>query len=121
MPPREEESQATLPPQPLTPPSVAPAGTPASSATPFISDDIGLAARRIAARQFRVEIENVILRGVKPVQWPDRSLGCLGPSDEPVSGSLPGYLAVVEISGKSFAVHMDAQGRGIVCPEKLGD
>lgn len=72
------------------------------------------AAQRIAARFFKVERDQAIVRGVKAVVWPDSGLGC-----SPVGGrkpvATPGYLAMVEVAGQVYAVHMTANGRGLVC------
>lgn len=107
VPPREDPTPAE--PQPET------IGQPAAPATA----EAGLeraksAAERIAARFFKVERDQATVRGVKAVVWPDAGLGC-GPVGGRKSVATPGYLAMVEVGGQVYAVHMTANGRGLVC------
>lgn len=96
-------------------------GMPAATAT----SEAGLqrarrAAQRIAARFFKIEASAVAVRGVKTVIWPDSSLAC-GPLAGQRPVSTPGYLAMVEVAGQVYAVHMTERGRGIVCLEPASE
>lgn len=75
-------------------------------------------ARAIAAEALAVDAEAVSVLEVEPVDWNDSSLGC------PQSGYMyaqvitPGFRATVEVEGEVHRVHLDAQGRGLLCPEQ---
>lgn len=107
VPPREDPTPAE--PQPET------IGQPAAPATAQAGlERAQSAAQRIAARSLKVERDQVIVRGVKAVVWPDSGLGC-GPVGGRRPVATPGYLAMVEVAGQVYAVHMAANGRGLVC------
>ncbi len=107
VPPREDPTPAE--PQPET------IGQPAAPATAQAGlERAQSAAQRIASRFLKVERDQVIVRGVKAVVWPDSGLGC-GPVGGRKPVATPGYLAMVEAAGQVYAVHMAADGRGLVC------
>ena len=94
-----------------------PAEQPASS--PNIPAELQPMAERaagIAASTFHVKPEEVIVHDIKAVKWSDSSLGCPEEGMMYTQKETPGYLATVEVSGATHAVHMNEQGQGLVCP-----
>lgn len=56
------------------------------------------------------------MRSIKAVVWQDAGLGCW-PNDGRPPASTPGYLAMVEVAGQIYEVHMAESGRGLICPQ----
>lgn len=112
MPPRDDPQYPEPPPQSLDPLAPGDALAPAQ----VVSDQTKLAARRIAAEHSGVTVDEALLRGIKAVEWPDLTLGCVSGTPRSDSGPVAGYFATVEIDGEVIAVHMNANGFGRVCP-----
>lgn len=68
------------------------------------------------ARQTGVAAEEIMLKHIEPVTWPDASLGC------PKKGRLyaqvltPGYRLVLSDGITDFEYHTDGHGRAVLCP-----
>ena len=94
-----------------------PAEPPAAS--PNIPAELQPMAERaigIAASTFHVKPEEITVLSIQPVTWANSSLGCPQEGQMYLQEEMPGYLATVEISGKTHSVHMNEKGQGVVCP-----
>lgn len=73
------------------------------------------AAIEIAAADLRIPAAEIQVTAVEAVDWNDSSLGC------PRSGMMyaqvitPGYRVTVLAGGKTYQVHMDTNGYGLIC------
>ncbi len=86
--------------------------TPAADSLPQAHD----AARQIAANDLGVSLDDVAVDNLEAVDWNDASLGCPQPGYMYIQVVTPGYKATVTVAGKSYQVHMDAKGYGLICP-----
>ena len=102
-----------------TPAPSLPAAMPAPTdpADPNI-DPNEASARDIAAAAIGVAAVAVTVVEIVPMDWNDSSLGCPQPGYLYAQVITPGYKATVEISSKTYFVHMDASGQGILCTEE---
>jgi hypothetical protein len=97
--------------QPTEKPATAPAPNIPAELQPIAEKAIGL-----AASTFHVKPEEVQLLSIEAVQWGDTSLGCPQEGQMYAQQLTSGYLATVDVGGKTHAVHMNEQGQGVVCP-----
>ena len=63
------------------------------------------------AGQLGIAAEEITVRSVEAVEWPDASLGCPQPGMMYAQVITPGYRIVLEVDGKSYEYHTG--GRGI--------
>ena len=63
-----------------------------------------------------MDVADVKVLTVEPVAWSDASLGCPQEGYMYAQVVTPGYKATVEVAGEVYQVHMDDQGRGLICP-----
>ena len=85
------------------------AGTPGASGdtawlTAAIADDLGAPP------------ETVQVVSMEPRNWPDTSLGCPQPDMLYAQVVTPGYLVLVDVSGKRIEYHTDERGTVVRCP-----
>ncbi len=77
------------------------------------------AVQEVTAEALNVDPESVTVLEMEEVVWSDSSLGCPQPGMMYAQVITPGYKATVEVDGETYDVHMDANGRGVVCmPDK---
>jgi hypothetical protein len=73
------------------------------------------AARDEAAKALGVPPEQVRVETVESVQWRDASLGCAEPGKTFAQVLTPGLRIVVSSAGQRHEVHVDGDGRAVVC------
>jgi hypothetical protein len=73
------------------------------------------AARTEGAKALGVPPNQVTVESVEPVQWKDASLGCADPSQVFPQVVTPGTRVVVSAAGQRREVHVDSNGRMVVC------
>ncbi len=73
-------------------------------------------ARKDLAGRLGVEPREVQLLSMKPITWPDRSLGCPSPdgSREPVPTK--GFVLTLKARDKEYTYHADTE-RAVACPK----
>ncbi|HEY52947.1 MAG TPA: hypothetical protein G4N94_05785 [Caldilineae bacterium] len=76
------------------------------------------AVQQVAADALNVDPESVTVLKMEEVDWPDASLGCPQPGMMYAQVITPGYKATVEVDGKTYDVHMNANGKGVICSPK---
>jgi len=74
-------------------------------------------AREILADELKIDPEDVTIVEVKRVTWRDGSLGCPKPGMMYTQVITPGFKVTAEVDGKTYSIHMDERGNGLVCPE----
>jgi hypothetical protein len=73
------------------------------------------AARDEAAKALGVPPNQVNIETVEPVQWRDASLGCAEPGKVFAQVITPGLRIVASAAGQRREVHVDGDGRMVVC------
>jgi len=96
------------------PPPPPTAEAPAAKAPTSIEQS----TQEVAAEALNVAPETITVLEVEEVVWSDASLGCPQPGIMYAQVITPGYKATVEVEGETYDVHLDANGRGIVCSSK---
>jgi len=74
------------------------------------------AAKADLAQRLGVLEEEIQVRSVAPVLWPDTSLGCPEPSTMYAQVVTPGHIILLEVDGETYRYHTDAAGWAILCP-----
>lgn len=74
------------------------------------------AAIALFAAQAGLQPDQVQLRQVERVTWPDGSLGCPQPGQMYAQMLVEGYRVALEGAGQSAEVHTDLRGRAVTCP-----
>lgn len=59
-------------------------------------------------------VTDIVVDSVRPVQWPDSSIGCPQPDQAYLQVITPGHKISLRVDGKSYTVH-EANGRAFVC------
>ena len=100
--------------------TMSPQGTDGASAGP--SDAAGqamvvIAKERLAGR-LDVDVEEITLVKVQPVEWRDASLGCPKPGVDYIQVLTPGYLIKLEAAGSEYEYHTDDAQRVVTCAGK---
>lgn len=106
---------------PSSSPTSHPAETPAGNAMPVatVSPDlqpIAEKAQAILTQTLKVDPDAVTILSVQRVQWSDASLGCPQPGMMYAQAITPGYLVQAEVDGQTHEVHLNQQGKGLLCP-----
>ncbi len=93
--------------------------TPASAPGPDIPaeyQEIANEAIRLVASELGVSPDDVTVLSVEPVTWSDASLGCPEPGMMYAQVITPGFLVTTQVQGETHRVHLNEQGKGVVCP-----
>lgn len=59
---------------------------------------------------------DIVIEQVKPIEWPDATLGCPKPGMDFSPVVTPGYIIALEMEGKTYNYHTDDVDRVILCP-----
>ncbi len=94
-----------------TEPRGSQAVSPAQRDLPAVAAAIALFAAQAGLRPDQVQ-----LRLVERVTWPDGSLGCPQPGQMYAQMLVEGYRVELEGAGQSAEVHTDLRGRAVTCP-----
>ncbi|MDQ3856177.1 MAG: hypothetical protein M3281_07270 [Chloroflexota bacterium] len=95
----------------VSPGDGAPVGTPATVSP----DRIESAAIEILARQLGVDPSGISVSSVVPKEWSNSALGCPEPGKAYAEVLSPGFLVRLASGGRTYEVHTDAVGKGLVC------
>jgi hypothetical protein len=108
--PTEEEEQ------PMAVPT-----TPSGETTPAGSqaETMVAAARAGLAQRLDVPEQQIVVKSVEAVQWPDASLGCPQPGMMYAQVIIPGFRVVLEVEGQTYEVHTDTAGTVALCEEEV--
>jgi CO/xanthine dehydrogenase Mo-binding subunit len=71
-------------------------------------------ARQALAEELGISIEQIRVRTVVAVEWPDASLGCPKKGQQYLQVVTPGYRVLLEADGRTYAVHV-AGNRAVTC------
>jgi len=74
---------------------------------------VDLAKADLAERK-GIEKEQIEVESVKPVEWPDASLGCPEPGMMYAQVITPGYQILLSHDGETYRYHTDARGNRVV-------
>jgi len=96
------------------PNAAEPTSVPSLAGTPTASADAAPVIAAIAA-DLGVSPESVQVITIEPRDWPDSSLGCPQPDMLYAQVITPGYLVLVEVSGKRMEYHTDKLGTVVRC------
>lgn len=103
-------------------PGLVPTPLPAEgSNAPFDEDSkrmLGLAQQALAKDQ-GIDVADITLVNIQPVEWNDGSLGCPQPGANYLQVITPGYLITLEAQGQRYDYHTDQRGRAVRCDRKL--
>jgi hypothetical protein len=69
------------------------------------------------ARRLELPISEILLISVEAVDWPDTSLGCPQPGMAYAQVITPGYLIVLEATGKAYEYHTDEDSSVVLCQQ----
>jgi hypothetical protein len=97
-------------------PSLAPIRTPTRPTGMMGNDDLPAAVESALAafsRSLDASLSEVELISYEEVTWPDSCLGLGGPDEMCLQALTPGYRIVLEVDGRTYEVHTDAQGASI--------
>ena len=97
--------------QPSSPPASAPAPE-----IPAEYQKIAEDAVNIVKSTLHVPADEVTVLSVQQVTWGDSSLGCPEPDQMYAQTATPGYLVTTQVSDQTQSVHMNENGKGLVCP-----
>lgn len=78
-------------------------------------DMVQLAVKDLSKRLDIAENE-IFVEQVKPIEWPDATLGCPKPGMDFSPMLTPGYIITLEVDGKEYVYHTDDVDRVILCP-----
>jgi hypothetical protein len=81
------------------------AGAPAQANIPDEAQEVVATTRLDLAEQLGVSVEGIEVIDVKPVDWPDSSLGCPKPDLMYAQTITPGYQVVLESGGEQYVYH----------------
>ena len=79
-------------------------------------DAIGVAVATLA-RQLNSAAEEISVAEVRPVTWPDSSLGCPKPGMMYTQVLTPGYQIKLVRADKEYIMHTDRGHRAVQCPD----
>ena len=68
------------------------------------------------AQRTGIAAEDIAVRDVRAVTWPDTSMGCPQPDMMYAQVLTSGYQATVEVDGETYDLRMDTKGNGFICP-----
>jgi hypothetical protein len=88
---------------------------PPAAGTPVASGETASVIAAIA-QDLGVPPETVQVVSIEPRNWPDSSLGCPQPDMLYAQVVTPGYLVLVDVSGKRIEYHTDERGTVVRCP-----
>lgn len=97
--------------------------TPAAIVAPTLSADEEAMAKAVTlfvAEQLDIAVEQLHVRSVEAMQWPDASLGCPQPDMIYAAVITPGYRVTVMDASKTHIVHTDVHidGEKIICVQE---
>ncbi|MEO1339468.1 MAG: hypothetical protein AAFV29_27760 [Myxococcota bacterium] len=75
---------------------------------------VGVKAVAVLAKELKVEAKDITVDTVRPVQWPDSSLGCPQPDQAYMQVMTPGHKVALRQGSKLYFVH-EAKGRAFLC------
>jgi len=109
------------PPQPLLPnpekESAMPTDTPLSTATPEPAPggypSAAFAAQAALAELLGVAVEQVEIRNIEPVEWPDGCLGLAGPDEMCTMAIVPGYRVVLSSGSAQYIFRTNESGSAL--------
>ena len=78
---------------------------------------VALASERLANR-LGVSVDEITVVRVRPVEWPDASLGCPKPGVDYIQVLTPGYAIWLEAAGDVYEFHTDDAQRVVACPTR---
>ena len=105
----DQPSQSTPKPSPLTPSTL-----PAPSQPADADVSVRAAINDLVAR-LKIAPENVQVRSVQAVDWPDTSLGCPQPGMFYAQVITLGYKIVLSTGDRQVEYHADKRGRVVTC------
>ncbi len=77
----------------------------------FMRDQVTIAL----AEHLGVDLEDISVADISPMEWPDASLGCPAPDQMYAQVITPGFRIELEVDGESYTYHTDAGGSLILC------
>ena len=133
-PPIQGETTAVSPspsPEPAVTPSAPPPQETSGDEAPAVPTEVAqekadtareaehaiAAATADLAQRLGVTPDDVLVRSVAPVLWPDASLGCPEPDVMYAQVQTPGYVIMLEVEGKGYRYHTDRSDQAVLCPE----
>ncbi len=104
-----QSAPTALPRSPSTP-------TPSPVVTPPEAEAAVAAAKKHLADRLQRPAQEITVRQVEAVEWPDSSLGCPKPGMMYAQVITPGYRLLLVADGASYEYHTDRAGRAVPCP-----
>ncbi len=68
------------------------------------------------ANRLGIDERAVTVLQVKPIEWPDATLGCPKPGMDFTPVITPGFIITLEVDGDNYVYHTDDVDRVILCP-----
>jgi hypothetical protein len=75
-------------------------------------------AQQDLAKALGIDLADITLVNIQPVEWSDGSLGCPQPGANYLQVITPGYLIMLEAQGKRYEYHTDQRARAVRCDRK---
>ena len=82
------------------------------------ASDVGKMAATLVAKRHELDVADIVVDTVEPMEWPDSSLGCPQPGQFYMQMITPGHKVKLHVGERVFFVH-EAKGRGIICKPGL--
>jgi hypothetical protein len=83
--------------------------------TLYSAEEMIIASRSNLSQRLNVDIEEIVCVYIKPVMWPDTSLGCPKDGMEYAQVITEGYQIILEINGNIYKYHTDNHDKVILC------
>jgi hypothetical protein len=110
------------------PDSSSPMETTIPEVQPTVAETIDVVSRTIVEKaradlmkRLNLAAEQIRLAEVRPMNWPDSSLGCPQPDMAYSQVLTPGYWILLEADGRQYHYHADEADQLIFCPQDSSD
>jgi hypothetical protein len=80
-----------------------------------LSDQIAFSHKDLANR-LGLELDSIVLEGVRKVNWRSGALGCPTAGMNYTQAIVPGVVIALRASGKAYSYHAKTDGRPFYCP-----
>jgi hypothetical protein len=84
---------------------------------PNLGDKMASAAAQDLAAYLNIDVGDITVVEVAPMEWRDSSLGCPAPGEGYLTVITPGFLVLLEAAGGRYEYHTDQAGRFVLCQD----
>ena len=97
--------------------------TPITQEKDVLTEEMGLSEQiasssKDLADHLGIELESIVLRGVREVTWRNSALGCPTAGMSYTQAMVPGVVIILEASGETYSYHAKTDGKPLYCPKE---